>query len=97
MANQIDTGDVIRLSVVFKDLSKTAVDPSGVTLTIRQPDGAIVQYQYLVDAQIVKSSVGNYYCDFLVTQEGMTYYKWAGTGTINAAEESGFFVKISQI
>ena len=97
MANQIDTGDVIRLSVVFKDLNKAAVDPSQVKLTIRQPDGEIVQYQYMVGAQIIKSSVGNYYCDFLVTQEGMTYYKWVATGTVNAAEESSFFAKISQI
>jgi len=97
MANQIDTGDVIRLSVVFKNLNKVAVDPSQVNLTIRQPNGVLVEYQYLVNAAIVKASVGNYYCDFLVTQEGMTYYKWVATGTVNAAEESSFFAKISQI
>ena len=97
MANQIDTGDVIRLSVVFKDLNKTAVDPSQVNLIIKPPDGVLVEYQYLVDAAIVKASVGNYYYDFLVTQQGMTYYKWIATGTVNAAQESSFFTKISQI
>ena len=97
MASNIDTGDVIRLSVVFKNLNKVAVDPSQVNLTIKQPDGVLVEYQYSVGVNIVKASVGNYYCDFLVTQEGMTYYKWVATGTVNAAEESSFFAKISQI
>jgi hypothetical protein len=97
VASNIDTGDVIRLSVVFKNLNKVAVDPSQVNLTIKQPDGVLVEYQYSVGVNIVKASVGNYYCDFLVTQEGMTYYKWVATGTVNAAEESSFFAKISQI
>ena len=96
MAGQYDTGDVARCSVTFKDLTGTTVDPSTVVLEIKLPDGSLVTYTYLVDAAVVKDALGKYHVDHLLTQGGIHYYKWTGSGTVYAAEESQFFVKISQ-
>ena len=38
MANAYDIGDLVRVSVVFKDSSGVDADPTAVTLTIRKPD-----------------------------------------------------------
>jgi len=96
MSKSYDTGDVVRCSVTFKDLAGTTVDPLTVVLELRLPDSTVITYTYLVDAAVIKDAVGKYYVDHLLTQGGIHYYKWTGSGTVYAAEESQFFVKISQ-
>lgn len=96
-ANAIDIGDAVRLSVVFKTLSTmVALDPSTVVLKVEKPDGTEVQYQYLTDGSLIKDSVGNYHLDYVVTQGGMHYYKWIGSGNMNAAEEGSFLANTSR-
>jgi hypothetical protein len=98
MAGQIDTGDVIRLSCVFKNLSNAAVDPDEVKLIVKYPSTVEVEYIYPQNNEVlIKDSTGNYHCDIYLDQEGMWYYKWYGIGTVYAAEEKSFYVKISQI
>jgi len=43
----------------------------------------------------VKDSVGVYHADIPVTLPGLHYFRWAGTGTVTAAEESTFNVTTS--
>ncbi len=92
----IDTGDVIRSSVTFKNISGTVVDPDSVVLEIKLPDSTVISYTYLVGPTVVKDSTGKYHVDYLLTQSGIHYTKWTGSGSVFAAEESQFFVKISQ-
>ena len=96
MAKQFDIGDITRLTVTFKNLAGTVVDPTTVKIQIKLPESTVVEYIYLIDAEIIKDSVGIYHIDFLITQGGIHYYKWSGTGSVYAAEESQFFVKITQ-
>lgn len=90
---QYDIGDVGRCSVVFRDLSGNAVDPDAVSLQIKRPDSTVLQFEYQQDVELVRDELGTYHLDYLVTQDGTHFYKWTGTGTVYAAEESQFFVR----
>lgn len=96
MAKQFDIGDITRLTVTFKNLAGTVVDPTTVKIQIKLPTDAFLEYTYLTGIEVIKDSVGTYHIDFLITQGGLHYYKWTGTGAVYAAEESQFFVKITQ-
>lgn len=92
-----DTGDVVRLSVVFKDTSHSPIDPTSVCIQVKNPDGSEVHYSYPSSPYVIKTATGEFRYDYLITQSGIHYFKWSGTGNVNAAEEKMFFVKPSQI
>ena len=96
MAQQYDVGDMIRCSVVFKDLNGTVIDPTTVVLKIKKPNNSLVTYNYLADAELIKDSVGNYHYDFLITLDGMHTFGWFGSGNMSAVETSTFFVNPSK-
>lgn len=92
--NVYDKGDLVRLSVNFKDLLGVDADPTTVTLSIIDPDeGAPVG---IALPPIVKDSIGNYHHDFNVTKVGEYRYEWKGTGTIQSVEVGQFTVKPSR-
>jgi len=78
-------GDCPRLQCYFY-VSSSLTDPSTVTLKVEDPSGNIDTYTYAL-AEITKSSTGNYYKDVTVDEEGTWKYRWAGTGTVVAADE----------
>lgn len=96
MAQQYDVGDMIRCSVVFKGLDGAVIDPTTVTLKIKQPNNSLLTYIYNINAGLIKDSVGNYHYDFLITSDGMHTFGWVGTGNMYATEESTFFVNPSK-
>ena len=91
-----DIGDLIRLTATFKDLDGNASDPTIITLSIKEPNGDVVDLTYGLDIFVVKQSTGIYYMDFAPAMEGLHYYRFAGTGTITAAEETSFYVNKRQ-
>ena len=86
-----DQGDTRRLNVAFTDISGVAADPSAITFIIREPDGTLTTYVYVTDAELVKSSTGNYYVDWSIAQQGRHAIRWNGVGTIDASVESEFY------
>jgi hypothetical protein len=92
MAQQYDIGDMVRCSVIFKNLNDAVIDPTTITLKIKLPNATVLEYVYLTEAGLIKDSVGNYHYDFLITMDGMHIFKWIGTGNVYAVEESSFFV-----
>ena len=88
-----DIGDTRRLTVTFTNLAGAAADPTGVTFSIRKPDGTAINYVYLTDAEIVKSGTGVYYVDFAITLPGRHIYRFAGTGAVAAAENGEFYAR----
>lgn len=91
-----DYGDLVRVSVVFRRTSDTAlVDPTAVKLTVKKPKGDLVTYTYGV-ATIAKDSTGNYHADISVDQSSIWYYRWWSTGTGQASEERQFEVRDAQ-
>lgn len=93
-----DIGDRVRLTATFQDaITGVVADPTGITLRTKSPTGTAAVYTYPGDPKIVKEGVGIYHADIDVTASGNWSYKWAGTGSIVAAEESVFFVKASSL
>lgn len=97
MTNTYDVGDLVRVSAVFANSAGTAIDPTVVTLQVKVPAGTTTTYTYLTDVALVKDSPGHYHVDVNVTASGEWWYRWASTGTGQAAEESAFTVRMEQV
>jgi hypothetical protein len=89
-----DVGDSIRLSAVFYDEDGDAVDPTTITLKVKDLVPATTSYVYGVDAEVIKDRVGHYHADLVITGagDGYWYFRYEGTGTAVAAEEMKFKV-----
>lgn len=88
--NSYTLGQVVRLSVAFTDSAAAAVDPTTVTLKIKDPVGAEVTKTYAL-SEVIKDSAGIYHFDHTPTLEGSHHYRWEGTAPSTAAE-SRFFM-----
>lgn len=95
MTNIYDRGDVVRLSSAFTDINGTAADPSGVTLRLKQPDATVSVYSY--PGTLSKDGTGVYHYDVSILQSGDYFYRFEGTGAVQAASESVFHVYKSNI
>lgn len=95
MAQQINIGDMRRVSVAFTNASNAAADPTTVKLHVRKPYSAqATTYTYNAPGSpIVKDSTGAYHADLSLDTAGTWYYEWEGTGAVEAAEEGSFFVE----
>jgi len=94
MANTYDIGDGVRVSIAFT-VDDVATDPTTVTLKIKDPTPTTTTYTYAL-ATVTKGSTGNYYKDITIDASGTWYYRWTGTGTVVAATEDYFEVRLSQ-
>jgi hypothetical protein len=90
--NLYSVGDVIRVSVAFTSAG-VAVDPSVVTVTVREPTGSRTPYTYGIGASVVRDSQGNYHLDHTVKTAGFHWYRWLSTGVGAAAAEQAFNVR----
>lgn len=86
----------VRIAVNFQDDDGTDVDPSGVVFKAYSPSGTTTTYTYSTDAELSRSSTGDYYVDFVPDASGRWHYRWvlSGTGTAIAMEGS-FVVQVS--
>lgn len=94
---QYDIGDQVRLTAAFTDTVGAAADPTAVTFRIKEPDGTITSYVYVIDPELVQDSTGNYHVDFIITMTGAHYYRFEGTGAVHTADEKEFRVSKSFI
>lgn len=95
MAGTYDKGDRPRCQAEFK-LSNVLTDPTTVTFKYKKPDGTIVTLVYGTDVSLVKASTGIYYVDVDIDASGQWFYRFEGTGTVKAASESKFTVRVSE-
>lgn len=89
----LTVGDLVRVSAEFT-VSGTATDPSTVTLKVKDPSGTTATYTY-AGSTVTKAGTGSYYKDVSASTAGRWLYRWEGTGTAQAAEESAFDVEPS--
>lgn len=93
---QIGTG--VRLSVLFQTLAYTPTDPTTIQLRTQKPSGAITVLVYGTDAAVIRDSAGAYHADVIPAsnaEAGDWYYRWEGTGALQAAEQGTFNVQAS--
>jgi len=94
--NVFDEGDLVRCSAVFMNSSDVALDPTAVTFKIKTPADVTTTYTYGTDVALVKDSTGHYHVDVSATAAGVWSYRWASTGTGQAAGEDQFLIETSR-
>lgn len=91
-----DVGDQSRLSAEFYLEDPDPSDPAAVTLKITDPAGVTRTYAYGT-SEIVRTRLGKYRYDLVLTLPGIWTYRWEGTATPTAAEEGQLIVSPSLI
>ena len=90
--SEYNVGDKRRLTGTFTDLAGALDDPTVITFRIKEPDGTITSHAS-GGGIVTNISLGVWYVDFTITQEGIHNYEFIGTGDVVTAEESSFRVR----
>lgn len=93
--NTYNIGNLVRLSSAFTTQAGAPVDPTTITVRIKDPTGHITVLTY--PANISKDDTGAFHADFVPTMSGYHSYRWEGTGAATAAAETQFSVNPSAI
>lgn len=72
-------GGTINLTAAFTDADGTPSDPVTVVLKTTAPWGPIKTYTYGTDANVTKTSTGNYSASIAPDAAGHWAYRWEGT------------------
>ena len=94
MPNSYEKNDKVRLTANFT-VNGVLTDPTTVTLKVKNLSGTISTYTYAL-AQVTKSAVGIYFKDISLDKIGEWFYRWEGTGAVEAANETYLDVKDSE-
>lgn len=84
--NRYDAHDRVRLTGTFHDLDGDLIDPTDVTVHLRDPDGTVTH------PEASSESTGVWNTDVDVVKPGVWTYRFEGTGAVVAAEETMFAV-----
>lgn len=91
-------GDLVRATGTFTNAAGTATNPDAVLCEYRDPSGNLTDFEYGVDAELVRDSTGVYYVDIDADEAGWWHYRFWSTGTGQAAAEpSRFHVQSSAL
>lgn len=69
----------------------TPVDPTQVRVKVRDPQGLITTYVYLVGPTVVKLGTGQYQISVLLNKPGAWLVRFEGNSSNEAAEETTVF------
>lgn len=83
-------GSQKRLTAIFTDINGTEVDPTAITLTIREPDGNLVT---ALIGGLTKTGTGVYYYDHTIAKPGRHVYNFTGDEGTFAAFEAEFYAR----
>jgi hypothetical protein len=86
VVNTYDVGQEVRFSVTFA-VDSTPTDPTAIIFRTQDPSGNTTTYTFGVGVVIVKDDTGDYHADIILDEEGGWYYRWEGTGAVDAAKE----------
>ena len=92
-----EIGDGVRLTCTFRNAAGTKADPTGVSFKKKvHKTGTPTTFVYGTDAEVVKSGTGVYYIDVAFAEAGTHFFKWYGTGAVQAAKSVELEVGISE-
>lgn len=77
-------GDSVTLQATFTSLAGVNTDPTTVSLKVKDPGGTTTTYTY-AGLEITKAATGVFQYVLSITTAGRYWYKWFGTGTVQAA------------
>jgi hypothetical protein len=86
---QYDIGDFVHTVASFVGTDGvTPATPSTVMFLLMNPSGIVATYQFgVAGASILQVGSAAYARDFTLTQAGSWFYRWEGTGMVQAADE----------
>lgn len=93
--NEYFLGQLVRCAVPSTApfaINGVATDPDTIVLKVSNPSGVKTTYTYGVGQTIVRDGVGQYHADILLNQTGRWWYRWEGTGAVQAAAEQMMYV-----
>ena len=90
MANTYDVGDKVRITATFKNTAGTDTDPTTIVGKYLDPSGSETI------ASTTNSATGIYFFDISISAEGTWFFRFTGTGTIEAAGEGRFHARDSK-
>ena len=79
-------GNVVRLSVTYKDAAGVLINPSVATLKLTDPTGTETT------PVLINDSTGLYHADNTVLTAGVWYYRFTGTGALVTGSPDYMFV-----
>lgn len=87
---------LVRLEANFRNDEGTDVDPTTVAIRVLSPSKVETTYTYGTDAEVTKSSVGDYAADITPDESGRWHFRWQTTGSgTTLAFEGDFIVQAS--
>ena len=93
--NHYTEGQTVNLSARFSARG-VLTDPTTITLKVKKPDSTLLTYTYAL-GEVFKDEVGVYNRSVKADLPGLWFYRWIGTGAVEAVGEHKFDVKASQI
>jgi len=91
MSNYV-VGTQLRLIATFTDVNGNLVDPTSVTLYVKDPTGAVSTI-----VGVIRQGPGVYYFDYYFVISGVFHYRYVGTGAVVAANEGTISIKKSDV
>ena len=91
-----EVGDLVTLQATFTSIDGVVTDPTTVTLSVQDPGGTITAYTY-AGLDITKVATGIYRYALSITTPGQWVYRWAGTGTVQAASPDRIITAASTV
>lgn len=92
--NTYDKNQTVRLSARF-EVSGADTDPTTITLMVKNLYDAAISYTF-AGGEVSKLTTGRYYRDVKLNHSGDWFYRWEGTGTVEAAAEKTLHVNDSE-
>lgn len=91
-------GNAVTLGPATFYQGSTPTDPTTVTFRLRQPDDTLLQYVYLVDANVTRLAQGVYQCDLgIPPMPGEYHYDAVATGLVEVTVPGDFYVFPSSV
>ena len=84
-----EVGDQVGLAVQF-GTADDPVDPAGVEIRVRDPEGRTVELRYGRDVAVVRTAPGSYQVVLVATVAGRWRYRFVGMGPVRA-DHDGYF------
>jgi len=78
------------LTGTFTDIAASPIDPTAITLTIREPDGVVITKAL---GDLIKTGAGVYTYDYTIAKPGRHVVRWEGTAGTFAADEDDFYAR----
>lgn len=89
---RIYVNTTIRIPVNYQNDQGEDIDPDTVTFKLSSPNGTITTFVYGTDAEVSKTSTGDYYIDVIPDLPGRWFFRWDSTGMNKATAVEGDFV-----